>query len=98
MGKKIKFYKRPIDPEKSHSKEFREMESKSIEELALQIMKTEETFYENPKIGEVAYRSFYAGFYKAKEMIIKFLMQKQMGYGEAFFFRLSDIEEIGESK
>jgi hypothetical protein len=59
-------------------------------------MKELEPFFTDENSGPQIYKAYMDGFNQAKSMIIQFLMQKQMGYGEAFFFKISDIEEIGE--
>lgn len=65
-------------------REFKNLSKETLKELFLD---------ENLSKEEI----FDRGFDIAKEMIIKFLFNKQMGYGETFFFKISDIEEIGES-
>lgn len=88
---KMKYWRRPVDS-KENSAELRKVYNKTLDEL----VETYISIFEDSEKA-AAETGFIDGFHAAKHMIIHFLMQKQMGYGEAYFFKLSEIEEIGES-
>lgn len=77
------------NPEETRA--FRKMENKELDEILTK-------YRDDCNLAKFSDQEsgFKDGFNKAKSMIIQFLMQKQMGYGEAFFFKISEIEEIGE--
>lgn len=52
--------------------------------------------YRTPPVHADFEDTFRAGYQAAKQDIIFFLRQKQIGYGDAFFFKIADVEEIGE--
>jgi hypothetical protein len=83
----FKFRREMTEEERNELK----FENKSLEEIT-------RDYYAGMKTPpqEIDYFNFAGGFLTAKEMIIKFLRTKQIGYGDSYFFKLSEIEEIGD--
>lgn len=84
---KMKYWKRPVEKKE----ELEKVENKSLDEI---LNKYRDDYnlakFSNQEDG------FKHGFLKAKSMIIEFLSQKSLGYNDAYFFKMRDIEALGE--
>jgi hypothetical protein len=79
--------------DKEELEEFRKVEEGSVEEIYKSCtIKYCQNYL--PTQDTLEGHFFKAGFKEAKKVIRQFLIQKQMGYGETFLFKMSDFDEM----
>lgn len=100
---KMKFWKRPVEKKEKVEK----VENKSLDELASDYSSKfvpkldpevgmDVNFDKSVNKAVTAMFSYIEGFQIAKSMIIEFLNQKSLGYNDAYFFKMRDLEALGE--
>lgn len=77
---KMKYWKRPVEKKEK----LQEKQIQTKEELSKDFA---------AYCGKEAFEN---GFDIAKSMIIEFLSQKSLGYNDAYFFKIRNIEALGE--